>query len=173
MSLPARTALLALAALAALAVAAVRITSAAEHKTVVAERAAPTREVTPAQAAATLAKLRAPPGFRHVTQCRFAEARYAQRCFWTPRALEIDAHAVRRVSAFWGLPALGGPLLSGCSGPHHWRGGLVLRHCSWALELGPEAVLVYSDSLFVPPGPVRARTAAKALRYCDEAPKSA
>jgi len=164
-SLLARTTFLALAALAAVALAAVRITNAAEHKTIVTEPAAPTREVTAAQAAATLAKLRPPPGFRQVKQCRFPDRDFTQKCFWTPHALVIDAHAVSRMAAFWRSRAGGIPLLEGCSGPHHWRGGLVLRHCNWGLELGPERVGVSSDSLLAPPGPPRTRTATKALRY--------
>jgi hypothetical protein len=160
-----RSALLALAALAAVAVAAVRITNAAEHRTIVAEQAGPEREVTPTQAAATLSKLHSPPGFRQVTQCRFPERDRAEKCFWTPHALPIDVQAIRRIAAFWREQAVGIPLLSGCFGARHWRGGMVFRHCNWDLELGPELVAVFSDSLLVPHGRERTRIARKALRY--------
>jgi hypothetical protein len=165
MPLSVRTALLAVAALAAVAFAAVRISSA--HRTVEWEPEPARREVTPAQAAATLAKLGPPPGFRQVG-CAFpiaAQEAFAQRCYLNPHALVLDPQTLRRISASW--PARAGvvPLLDFCSGPHHWKGGLVLRHCSWHLELGIELIGVVSDSLLVPPGPPRTRIAAKALRY--------
>jgi hypothetical protein len=163
MPLPVRTALLALAAL---GLAAVRITSAAEHKTVVVqESAGPERSATPTQAAATLAKLHAPPGFRQVKSCRFPFSAVAEKCFWTPRALVLDARTLERISASW--PARAGvvPLLDFCFGRRHHRGGIVMGHCSWELELGPELVAVSSDSVFVPAGSTRTPTAAKVLRY--------
>jgi hypothetical protein len=165
MPLPVRTALLAVAALAALALAAVRITSAAEHKIIVAESAGPERSATPAQAAATLAKLHAPPGFRQVKSCRFRDSAVAEKCFWTPRALVLDAQTLERISASW--PARAGvvPLLDFCSGPRHIREGIVMAHCNWELELGPERVSVASDSVLVPAGSTRMPTAAKVLRY--------
>jgi hypothetical protein len=166
MSLPVRTALLAVAALAALALAAVRITSVAEHGTIAVEPAEPHRSATPAQAAATLAKLNAPAGFRHVKSCRFPDpVVVAEKCFWTPRALVLDAQTLERLSASW--PARAGvvSVLDGCSGPHRDRGGIVLGYCSWELELGPELVGVSSDSVFVPAGATRTPTAAKVLRY--------
>jgi hypothetical protein len=161
MPLPVRTTLLAVAALAAVALAAVRITSAAEHRTT-AEPATPERKVTQAQAAATLAKLHAPPGFRQVTPCRFPEEN--QKCFWTPRALVIDVREAGRIAASEGTRAVGLPLISGCFGPSHLKGGLVHRHCAWNLELGRELVDVFSDSLRAPPGPPRTRFARKAFR---------
>jgi hypothetical protein len=163
--LPVRTALLAVAALAALALAAVRITSAAEHKTIAVESAIPRRSATPAQAAATLAKLHAPPGFRQVKSCRFPDSDVAEKCFWTPRVLVLDAHTLERISASW--PARAGvlPLLDSCFSPRHHRAGMVMGHCNWELELGPELVAVSSDSVFVPAGSTRTPTAAKVLRY--------
>jgi hypothetical protein len=165
MPLPVRTALLAVAVLTALALAAVRITSAAEHKTIAAESAEPQRSATPAQAAATLAKLHAPPGFRQVKSCRFPFGAVAEKCFWTPRALVLDAHTLEQISASW--PARAGvvPLLDGCFGPRTDRAGIVKSHCNWELELGPELVAVSSDSVFVPAGSIRTPTAAKMLRY--------
>jgi len=166
MPLPVRTALLAVAALAALALAAVRITSAAEHRTIAAESAEPRRSATPAQAAATLAKLNAPAGFRQVKSCRFPDSVVvAEKCFWTPRALALDAQTLERISASW--PARAGvvPLLDFCFGPRHDRGGIVVGQCSWELELGPELVAASSDSVFVPAGSTRTPTAAKLLRY--------
>jgi hypothetical protein len=166
MRLPVRTALLAVAALAALALAAVRITGAAEHKTIVVESAEPQRSATPAQAAATLAKLHAPPGFGQVKSCRFTDsAVIAEKCFWTPRTLVLDARALERISASW--PARAGvlPLLDFCFGPRHDRGGIVVGHCSWELELGPELVSVSFDSVSVPAGSTRTPTATKVLRY--------
>jgi hypothetical protein len=164
MPVPIRTALLTVAALAAVGIAAARITSAAEHRSFAAE-STPHREVTPDQAAATLARFAPPPGFRPVRQCRFQDASFAAKCFWTPRALPIDAPAVRRLSRSWGLQALGRPFLDGCSGPRDWREGMVIRHCNWALEAGPELVDAAADSLSVPPGRARTRFARKALRY--------
>jgi hypothetical protein len=165
MPLPVRTALLAVAALAALALAAVRITSAADHKTIVVESAGPQRSATLAQAAATLAKLHAPPGFRQVKSCRFPDSAVAEKCFWTPRALVLDARTLERISASW--PARAGvvPLLDFCSGPRRHRGGIVMGHCTWELELGPELVAVSYDSVLVPAGSTRTPTAAKVLRY--------
>jgi hypothetical protein len=165
MSSPVRTALLAVAAVAAVGVAAVRITSAAEHRTIVVESARPEREVTPAQAAATLAKLDTPPGFRQVRDCRFAQREFTQKCFWIPHALELDAQSIGLMAAFWHVQAGGIPLLDGCYGPHHWPEGMVLSHCSWELEVGRERVSASSDSLLVPPGRARTRFARKALRY--------
>jgi hypothetical protein len=165
MPLLTRTALLAVAALAAVGFAAVRITHAAEHRTIAVEPESPHREVAPAQAAATLAKLNTPPGFRQVRDCRFAERDSAQKCFWTPRALAIDVTAANRMAAFWRVRAGGIPGLDGCFAPHHWKGGMVLRHCNWELEVGPELVSVLSDSLLVPHGGARAHFARKALRY--------
>jgi hypothetical protein len=161
MPLPFRTALLAVAAFAALAFAAVRITNA--HRTFEREPEAPRREVTPAQAAATLAKFHTPPGFRQVRDCRFALHEAAQKCFWTPRALAFDVNAANRMAAFWRLRALGDPLIDGCYEPH-WKGGVVLRHCNWELEVGPELVGAKADSLLVPPGRARTRIARRALR---------
>ena len=135
MPLPVRTALLAVAAFAALALAAVRITSAAEQKPVAVEQAQPEREVTPAQAATTLAKLGPPPGFRQVQHCRFADRGFAEKCFWTPRALDLDVPTLERISASW--PARAGvvPLLDFCLGPHHDRAGIVMGHCTGSLNL--------------------------------------
>lgn len=136
MPLPVRTALLAVAALAALALAAVRITSAAEHKTIAVESAEPQRSATPAQAAATLAKLNAPAGFRQVKSCRFRNpVVVAEKCFWTPRALALDAQTLARISASWSARAGVVPLLDSCFGPRHHRGGIVVGHCNWELEL--------------------------------------
>lgn len=87
MPLPVRTTLLALAALAAVGFAAVRITHAAEQKPVAVEQARPEREVTPAQAAATLAKLGPPPGFWQVQHCRFADRGFAEKCDPKPENL--------------------------------------------------------------------------------------
>src|SRR5271157_586304 len=139
MSLPLRTALLAAAALAAVGFAAVRITHASEQKPVeVEEPARPERSATPAQAAATLAKLHAPPGFRQVNSCRFPFGTGAEECFWTPRALALDARTLERISASWPARAGVDTLLDFCSRPHHHRGGIVMGHCNWELELGPE-----------------------------------
>jgi hypothetical protein len=165
MSLPLRTTLLAAAALAAVGFAAVRITHAAEQKPIVAEQARPEREVTPAQAAATLAKLGPPPGFRQVQHCRFADRGFAEKCFWTPRALDLDAATLERISVSWPARAGVDPLLDFCFGPHRHRAGIVMSHCTWELELGPELVAVFSDSVFVPSGSTRTPTAAKVLRY--------
>jgi hypothetical protein len=165
MPLPMRTALLAVAALAALALAAVRITSAAEQKNIAVESAGPRRNATPAQAAATLSRLHAPPGFRQVKNCRFPVSAAAEKCFWTPRALVLDTQTLERISASW--PARAGvvTLLDGCFGSRLHKGGIVMGHCTWALELGPELVAVSSDSVLVPPGSIRTPTAAKVLRY--------
>jgi hypothetical protein len=166
MPLPVRTALLAVAALAALALAAVRITSAAERRAIVVESAEPQRSATPAQAAATLAKLKAPAGFRQVKSCRFPNpVVVAEKCFWAPRALVLDTQTLERISASW--PARAGvvPFLDFCFGPRHHRGGIVAGHCTWELELGPELVAVSSDSVFVPAGSTRTPTAKKWLRY--------
>src|SRR5690348_5124240 len=124
MPMPARTALVAVAALAAVAFAAVRSSNA--HTTVVLERGPPQREVTAAQAAATLARLSPPPGFRQVA-CRFHE-RY-QKCVWTPRALPIDAQTIRYLAAVEHAK-LFDALLTQCFRPHRLRGGLLLRTCS-------------------------------------------
>jgi hypothetical protein len=129
------------------------------------ERAGPRREVTAAQAAATLARLHAPAGFSEVSRCRFAERGSAQKCFWTARALPIDAPAIRRIVTFERARPWPASLLAGCSGPHHWHQGLVLRACHWAFELGPELVLLSVDSLLVPPGRARSRFALRALRW--------
>jgi hypothetical protein len=165
MPLPVRTTLLALTALAAVGFAAVRITHAAEPKPVAVEQARPEREVTPAQAAATLAKLGPPPGFRQVQHCRFADRGFAEKCFWTPRALDLDVPTPERISASWPARAGVDPLLDFCFGPHRDRAGIVMGHCTWELELGPELVAVSSDSVFVPSGSTRTPTGAKALRY--------
>jgi hypothetical protein len=165
MPLPLRTTLLAAAALAAVGFAAVRITHAAEQKPVAVEQAGPERSATPAQAAATLAKLYAPPGFRQVKSCRFPFGAVAEKCFWNPRALVLDARTLERISASWPARAGVDPLLDFCSGPHHDRGGIVMGHCNWELELGPELVAVSSDSVFVPSGSTRKPIDAKVLRY--------
>lgn len=166
MALPLRTALLAAAALAALGFAAVRITHAAEQKPVEVEPARPIeRSATPAQAAAALAKLHAPPGFRQVEPCRFAEKGAAEKCFWTPSALDLDAHTLERISAAWPARAGVNPLLDGCFRPRHHIAGIVMGHCTWELELGPELVIVSSNSVFVPTRSIRTPTAAKVLRY--------
>ncbi len=157
-----RTTLLAVAALVAVGFATVRITRAAEQKPTEMER--PTREVTPAQAAATLAKLHPPPGFRQVTTCRFAEPRTARKCFWTPRALVLDARTLERISAFWPARAGVDPLLDLCSTSHRNRAGIVLGHCTWELELGPELVVASANLLKVPPGAPTGKVA-EALRY--------
>ena len=162
MPLTIRTTLVAVAALAAIAFAAVRITRAAEHRTT-AETATPQREVTPAQAAATLSKLRPPPGFRPITPCRFPERN--QECFWTPRALNIYLAEAERIAAAEGTRAVGLPGISGCFGSTHPKGGVVLRACAWNLEIGPELVDVFTNSLSIPPGPPRTQRARKALRY--------
>jgi hypothetical protein len=163
MPLYVRTTLLAVAALAALALAAVRITHAAEHRSIV-EPPRPERSATPAQAAATLARLHAPPGFRQVATCRFAEPATAQKCFWTPRALVLDARTLERISASWPARAGVDPLLDFCSTPHRNRAGIVLGHCSWELELGPELVDAFADLLEVPSGHPTQKVA-EALRY--------
>jgi hypothetical protein len=165
MSLPLRTALLAAAALAAAGFAAVRITHAAEQKPVAVEQARPERSATPAQAAATLAKLHVPPGFRQVKPCRFAERGAAEKCFWTPRALDLDAHKLERISAVWPARAGVNPLLDGCFRPRHHKAGIVMGHCNWELELGPELVVVFANSVFVPTRSTRTPTVAKVLRY--------
>jgi hypothetical protein len=165
MPLPVRTALLAVAALAALALAAVRITHAAEQKPIAVEQARPERSATPAQAAATLAKLHAPPGFRQVKSCRFPFGTGAEKCFWTPRALVLNAKTLERISASWPARAGVDPLLDFCSAPHHHPAGIVMGHCNWELELGPELVAVSSDSVLVPTRSARTPTAAKVLRY--------
>jgi hypothetical protein len=166
MILPLRTALLAAAALAALGFAAVRITHAAEQKPVEVEPARPVeRSATPAQAAATLAKLHAPPGFRRVKPCRFAEKGTAEKCFLTPRALALNAHTAERISAAWPARAGVDPLLDFCFRPHQDRQGIVKSHCNWELELGPELVAVSSDSTLIPAGSTRTPLARKVLRY--------
>jgi hypothetical protein len=165
MLLPVRIALLALAALTAVGFAAVRITDAAEQKPIAVEHAGPEREVTPAQAAATLAKLGPPPGFRQVQQCRFADRGFAEKCFWTPRTLDLDVPTLERISASWPARADVDPLLDFCFGHHRDRAGIVMGHCTWELELGPELVAVSSDSVFVPSGSTRTPTAAQVLRY--------
>jgi hypothetical protein len=161
MPVPVRTALLAVAALAAVAFAAVRITNA--HTTIEREPEPPHREVTPAQAAATLAKLHAPPGFRQVT-CHFADREFAQKCYLNPHALVLNTKTLLRLSATW--PARAGvvELLDFCGGPHHWKYGLALRHCSWHLEVGIELVGVSSNSLRVPPGRAQTQFGRKVLR---------
>lgn len=164
MSLPVRTALLAVAALAALALAAVRISGAAEHKTMV-ESVEPQRSATPTQAAATLAKLPAPPGFRQVKSCRFPDSAVAEKCFWAPRALVLDAHTLERISATWPARAGVDPLLDFCIGHRRDRGGIVMGTCSWELELGSELVAVFANSVLVPARSARTPTAAKVLRY--------
>lgn len=153
--------LLALAALAALGFAAVRITHAAEQKPV----GQPEREVTPAQAAATLAKLSPPAGFRQVQHCRFADRGVTEKCFWTPRTLDLEVPTLERISASWPARAGVDPLLDFCFGPHRDRAGIVMGHCSWELELGPELVTVFSNSVFVPSRSIRTPTGAKVLRY--------
>jgi hypothetical protein len=165
MPLPVRTALLAVAALAAVGFAAVRITHAAEQRPVAVEQARPEREVTPAQAAATLAKLGPPPGFRQVKSCRFPDSGFAEKCFWTPRALDLDVPMLERISASWPARAGVDPLLDFYFAPHHYRAGIVIGRRTWELELGPELVDVSSDSVFVPSGSTRTPTAAKVLRY--------
>jgi hypothetical protein len=162
MPLPVRTMLLAVATLAAVAFAAVRITSAAEHRTAGAAPSTPERQVTPAEAAATLAKLRPPPGFRQIKDCRFRETN--QKCFWTPRALLIDDQTMHRVVAFEQAQPRPTLLDSGCFAPHRWRGALVVRSCHAAVEFGPERITIFSESLAAPPGRPRTRTAAKAFR---------
>jgi hypothetical protein len=161
MPLPVRAALLAVAALAALAFAAVRITSAADHRTT--EQESPKREVTAPQAAATLAKLQAPPGFREIAPCRFPQQ--YQKCFWTPHALDVDVPEAERIAAAQHTRAVGIPLISGCHGSLHPKGGIVLRACAWNLEIGPELLAVFTNTLSMPPGPPRTRKARKALRY--------
>lgn len=162
MSLSVRTALFALAALGAVAFATVRITRAAEQKST--EQAPVERGVTPAQAAVTLAKLHAPSGFRQVATCRFAEPRFAQKCFWTPHSLMLDARTLARVSASWPARAGVDPLIDFCSTPHRSRAGIVRGHCNWELELGPELVIASADLLKVPSGRPT-RKVAEALRY--------
>ena len=148
--------------MAAIGIATVRITIAAGHRTVVYEPARPEREVTPAQAAATLAKLRPPVGFRQITPCRFPEGN--QKCFWTPRVLVLDIQEAERIAAAEGTRAVGIPLVSGCYGGHRSRAGVVIRGCAWNLEIGPELVDVFTTSLSLPRG-LRTRSARKALRY--------
>jgi len=163
--LPVRTALLAIAALAALALAAVRITHAAEHTSTVAESRRPERSATPAEAAATLAALHAPRGFRPVTSCRFAESGVTEKCFWTPRVLDLDAHKLERIAAAWQPRAGVVSDIDSCSGPRRHRAGIVMGHCSWALEFGSQLVVVYADSVFVPRRSRRTPIARKVLRY--------
>ncbi len=163
MPLPVRATLLTVAALAALALAAVRITSAAEHRTIEREPESPHREVTPAQAAVTLSKLRAPPGFRRITPCRFPEQ--YQECFWTPRALNIDVAEAEWIAAAEGTRAVGLPGISGCFGSTRPKGGVVLGACAWSMEIGPELVDVFTNSLSIPTGLPRTQRARKALRY--------
>jgi hypothetical protein len=162
--LPVRTTLLALAALAAVGFATVRITWAAEQKPTEVEQPLPEREVTSAQAAVTLAKLHAPPGFRQVATCRFVEPRLAQKCFWTPSTLVLDARTRERISASWPAKASVDPLIDFCSRPHHNRAGIVLGFCNWGLELGPELVSASADLLKVPSGRPT-RKVAEALPY--------
>jgi hypothetical protein len=154
-----RTALLAVAALGAVALAAVRITSAAEHKTIVVEEAPRVREVTLAQAAATLTKLHPPPGFR-VRACH--ERADADKCFWTPRVFAVGTRTMRRIVVFERARPSSGPL-DGCLPAHHYRAGLVLRACAWGLELGRELVMFTSTSLLAPPGKPKTRIARKVL----------
>jgi hypothetical protein len=165
MALATRTALLAVAALAAVGLAAVRITNAAEHRTIVVESAGPERSATPAQAAATLAKLHAPPGFGEVAHCRFADPTAAEKCFWSPRALVLDGRHAQRISDSWPARAGYDPLLDFFFGPHRDKAGIVMSHATWELELGPELVSVFADSVFVPTGSLRTPTAARVLRY--------
>jgi hypothetical protein len=164
MPLSVRTALLAVAALAALALAAVRITHASEPKAVN-EPTGRERSATPAQAAATLAKLHAPPGFRLLKSCRVPDGSVAEKCFWAPRALTIDGREAQRISDSWPARAGYDPLLDFCFGPHRLKGGIVMGHCNWELELGPELVTVASDSVLVPARSRRTAEAAKVLRY--------
>jgi hypothetical protein len=112
-----------------------------------------------------LAKLHAPPGFRDVKSCRFPDSAIAEKCFWTTRALVLDAQTLERISATWPARASVVPLLDFCSDPHNHRGGIAIDHCSWELELGPELVAVFADSVLVPAGSTRTPTAAKVLRY--------
>jgi hypothetical protein len=116
------------------------------------------------QAAATLSKLHAPPGFRQVKTCRFAEPQYSQKCFWTERVLPLDAQTLERISAYWPARAGVDPLLDFCSRSHRDRAGIAIGSCSWELELGPELVGAAADTLQVPPGPPTQKVAG-ALRY--------
>ena len=166
MPLPVRAALLAVAVLAALTAAAVRITHAAQPKTIY-EAPTPERSATPAQAAATLAKLNAPPGFLQVKTCRFAERGGAdkEKCFWTPRALTIDGREAQQISDSWPARAGYDPLLDFCFRPHRHKSGIVMGHCTWELELGPELVTVMSDTVLIPARSRRTPQAAKVLRH--------
>jgi hypothetical protein len=164
MPLRARTVVLAVAALGAVAFATVRIARAAEQNPTVAEQTRPEREATPGQAAATLAMLHSPPGFRRVTKCRFAEAGAAEKCFWSPRGLVLDARTLERVSASWPARAGMRPNIDGCYGPHRAPSGIVLGHCNWELEIGRELVLASMNLLEVPSGPPTPKVA-QALRY--------
>lgn len=40
-----------------------------------------------------------------------------------------------------------------------------MGYCTWELELGPERVAVFSNSVLVPAGSTHTPTAAKVLRY--------
>lgn len=166
MVLPLRTALLAAAAVAALGFAVVRITHAAEQQPVEVEPTRPVeRSATPTQAAATLAKLHAPPGFRQIEPCRLAEKGAAEKCFWTPRALALNVHAAARISAVWPARAGVDPLLDFCPRAHHDRHGIMRGLCTWELELGPELVDVSANSTLIPARSTRTPFAKKVLHY--------
>lgn len=166
MPLPARTALLAVAVIAALAFAAVRITHAAKHTTPAAARAPRAERSGPhGEAATTLAGFHAPPGFRRVEPCRFAERGTAEECFWTPRVLALGVGWLQRISASW--PARVQPVPPGatCGRPRGHALGIVMRHCSWTLEAGAQLVAVFADSVDVPSRATHTRIGRKVLRY--------
>jgi hypothetical protein len=76
----------------------------------------------------------------------------------------LDARTLERISASWTARAGVNPLLDFCSTPHGNRAGIVLGHCNWELEVGPELVAASADLLKVPSGPPT-RKVAEALRY--------
>jgi hypothetical protein len=163
--LPLRTALLAAAATAATALAVVRITSAAEHRTLAGESAAPERSATPAQAAATLAKLHAPPGFREGRELPLSGLRRRRKVLLDSprtRSRRSDARADLGDLASASRRRTPSRFLLRPSQPQR-------RNSDRPLQLGartwPELVAVFADSVLVPAGSTRTPTAAKVLRY--------
>jgi hypothetical protein len=143
---------LAAAALASIAVASVRIAGAAGHRPSALDEETRAYATATALAAATLAKLRTPPGFR---AGRCISPSPGLECFSRSRSMPLSHATMRRLVASFGVERYSGYSVYGgdpiaCFRTKHFKKPrLTLQVCHVEALVGDERVLLYATSLVV------------------------
>ena len=166
------TLLLACAALGSLVFAGVRIAGARSNNDANYEAYVRSHPAPPAHAAATLASLHRPPGFRDAA-CPWKEGGW--RCWSKSPSLPLGERAMRRLLAAIGArPYVGRATREGVPaihcGPLHGvrRYDLAVEMCNAKAVMGKERLVMFVTSWLLPSGKPSRRTPFPAARYPTE-----